>query len=571
MYEFDLKEKNSYVWVGISQNYSKNKIRRGMLLFTEYLEQSIKKYWDKESLTNYQEGTLHFKDTANSIKKLQYFFKKLNINEGDKIAQIGKNNSNWAITFISTISYGAVSVPLLQDFPTNDIVNTVNHSDSVLLFLSDYIFEKLDPTQFPNIKAFISLDSLEVIHTNDNRIKTLLKESKQLNLNLSPATFEFKKFGHDQLATISYTSGTSGLSKGVMLSHGNYATNIEFGFDVMPFKVGDPVVSFLPLAHAYGLAFEFLVEFTQGCHVTFLGKIPSPQIILQAFSEIKPRLIILVPLIIEKVYRNKVKPSISKGAAKILLGIPLLRKIVYKKVRLQLEEAFGGNFIEIIIGGAALNKEVESFLNKIGFRYTVGYGMTECAPIISYSSWDIAEKFSCGTPIRQCEVKIDSPDPEHVEGEIMVKGSQVMMGYYKNEKATNEVLEDGWLKTGDLGTKNSEGFISIKGRSKNMILGASGQNIYPEEIEAKINSFPYVMESLVVEKQGRLHALIVPDMEKAEKDGFDQIQIIEEFEKSQKELNKEMPNYMSISHVEIQNEEFIKTPKKSIKRYLYTN
>lgn len=542
-----------------------------MLLLTEYLEQSIKKHWELKALTNYKEGSLSYEESAVLIKKLHYFFEKLNINEGDKIAQIGKNNSNWAITFLSTLSYGAVSVPLLQDFPADDIVNTVNHSDSTLLFISDYIFEKLNVEKFPKIKAFISLDTMEVLHTKDDGIISLLNESKSINLELTPEKFELKRIEHNKLAAISYTSGTSGLSKGVMLTHGNYATNVEFGDDVIDFKPGDQVVSFLPLAHAYGLAFEFLVEFIQGCHITFLGKIPSPQIVLQAFSEIKPRLVILVPLIIEKIYRNKVKPAISKGAAKVLLGIPILRKIVYNKVKKQLEDAFGGNFIEVIIGGAALNKEVESFLNKIGFRYTVGYGMTECAPIISYSPWNNAQKFSCGTPIRQCEVKIDSPDPENVEGEIMVKGSQVMLGYYKNEKATNEVLEDGWLKTGDLGTKDGDGFITIKGRSKNMILGASGQNIYPEEIEARINSLPYVMESLVVEKEGKLHALIVPDLEKAEKDGFDQEQVVEEFEKSQKVLNKQMPNYMSIARIEVQNEEFIKTPKKSIKRYLYTN
>lgn len=542
-----------------------------MLKFTEYFEQSIKQNWDKKALSNYKENTLSYGECAESIKRFHYIFEKLGIQNGDKIAQIGKNNSNWGLTFLSTLSYGAVSVPLLQDFPTGDIENTVNHSDSVLLFVSDYIFETLNPSKFPNIRGFISLDSLEVLHSYDKNLKEVFNDSKTIELNLNPKNFSIDKFDHDKLATISYTSGTSGLSKGVMLTHGNYATNIEFGFEVMHFKVGDPVVSFLPLAHAYGLAFEFLVEFAQGCHITFLGKIPSPQIILQAFNEIKPRLVILVPLIIEKVYRNKVKPAISKGLPRFLLRIPLLRQLVYKKVKKQLDTAFGGNFIEIIIGGAALNTEVESFLNKIGFRYTVGYGMTECAPIISYSPWNTLEKFSCGTPIKQCEVKIDSPDPENIEGEIMVKGSQVMVGYYKNKKATDEVFEGDWLKTGDLGTKDANGNITIKGRSKNMILGASGQNIYPEEIEARINSLPYVMESLVIEKQGKLHALIVPDNEKAEKDCFDQHQIAKKFIKGQKELNKQMPNYMSIAQVEIQNEEFIKTPKKSIKRYLYVN
>ncbi len=542
-----------------------------MLNFTDYIENSIKKHWNQKALSNYKEDTLLYKDTAEAIKKLHFLFEQLGIKKGDKIAQTGKNNSNWAITFLSTITYGAVAVPLLQDFPVSDIENTINHSDSVLFFISDYIYENINPEKFPNIKGFISLDTFDILYSEDPNLYKLMKQSQELSMDLKPENFKIEKIDNNQLATISYTSGTSGLSKGVMLSHGNYATNIEFGFKVMHFKIGDPVVSFLPLAHAYGLAFEFLVEFMQGCQITFLGKIPSPQVILQAFNEVKPRLVILVPLIIEKVYHKKVKPAISSGIPHILLSIPLLRNLVYNKVRKQLEEAFGGNFIEIIIGGAALNKEVESFLKKIGFRYTVGYGMTECAPIISYSPWNDAKKFSCGTPIEQCEVKIDSPDSEHVEGEIMVKGSQVMMGYYKNPEATEATLENGWLKTGDLGTMNIDGFITIKGRCKNMILGASGQNIYPEEIEARINNLPYVLESLVVEKQGRLHALIVPDVEKVEEDGFNNESIKTELEKSQKELNRQMPNYMSIARIEVRNEEFIKTPKKSIKRYLYTN
>lgn len=542
-----------------------------MLTFTKYIEKTIQKHWEGKALSNYKEDTLLYKDTAIAIKKNHYLFEKLDIKQNDKIALIGKNNYNWAITFLSTVTYGAISVPLLQDFPVKDIENTVNHSDAVFLFTSDYIFEKLDTSKFPNIRGFISLDTFEVLECKDKKMPILFEEVEKMQLKLTPESFQLPDLSNDQIAAISYTSGTSGHSKGVVLSHGNYATNIQFGFDVMNFKMGDPIVSFLPLAHAYGLAFELLVQFTQGCHITFLGKIPSPNIILEAFKEIKPRLIVVVPLIIEKVYKSKIKPAISSGLPKYMLGIPVLRKLVYKKIRAQLETAFGGNFIEIIVGGAALNKEVESFLKKIKFRYTVGYGMTECAPIISYAPWDKAQKFSCGYPIKQCEVKIDSPDPEYVEGEIMVKGSQVMLGYYKNEKATKEVLENGWLKTGDLGTKNKDGFITIKGRSKNMILGASGQNIYPEEIEARINNIPYVIESLVVERQGRLHALIVPDLEKAEQDGFDQEKILADIERDQKELNKQMPGYMNISKVEIQEQEFIKTPKKSIKRYLYTN
>ncbi len=542
-----------------------------MLTFVEYINNSIIKNWHSQAMSNFKETPITYGQVGESIKKIHYIFEQAGIKPGDKIAQIGRNNTNWAITFLSTITYGTVSVPLLQDFPACDIENTVNHSESVLLFISDYIFEKLDVSKFPNIRAFISLDSFTVLHSNELNFQDYINKSTTLTNSLTPETYTSNQIDNNQLASICYTSGTSGLSKGVMLTHGNYATNVQFGFDVMPFVVGDKVVSFLPLAHAYGLAFEFLVEFSQGCHVVFLGKVPSPQVILQAFAEVKPRLVVVVPLIIEKVYRSKIKPAISSGIPKILLAVPVLRKLVHKKVKRQLEQAFGDNFIEVIIGGAALNKEVESFLNRIGFRYTVGYGMTECAPIISYSSWADAKKFACGKPIRQCKVKIDSPDPDHVEGEIMVKGSQVMIGYYKNNDATKAAFDnEGWLKTGDLGTIDVNGNVTIRGRSKNMILGASGQNIYPEEIEARINSLPYVLESLVVEKQGKLHALIVPDMEKATVDGYNRDQIICEFQKNQKELNMLMPNYMSISKIEIRDEEFIKTPKKSIKRYLYT-
>ncbi len=542
-----------------------------MITFVGYLENAIKEYWDLNALSNYKEGTLTYGEVGQKIKALHHFFERTGIQKGDKIAQIGKNHANWAVTFFSTISYGTVSVPLLQDFPAGDIENTVNHSDAVLCFTSDSIFEKLNVEKFPNIRAFISLDTMEVLYSKEEEIGHILHEELAKKSDLTAKTFGLEHIDHKELASISYTSGTSGLSKGVMLSHGNFASNIEFGFDVIDLKPKDTIVSFLPLAHAYGLAFELLVEFSKGCHITFLGKIPSPQVILQAFKEIKPRLVVLVPLIVEKIYKNKVKPQISKGAAKTLLRLPILRKIVHNKVKKSLEDAFGGNFIEVIIGGAALNKEVESFLKSIGFRYTVGYGMTECAPIISYAPWYKARKFSCGYPVRQCQVRIDSPDPERVEGEIQVKGSQVMMGYYKNTEATEEVFEeDGWLKTGDLGVMDKTGYVSIKGRSKNMILGASGQNIYPEEIETRLNSMPYVMESLVVEKEGRLHALIVPDLEKVEEAGIEKEEVQARFEQSTKELNKLMPNYMNISRVEVQDDEFIKTPKKSIKRYLYT-
>ena len=540
-----------------------------MLTFVEFIERSIKRNWDLPALSNYHEAPMSYGQTGKMIKKIHRAFAECGINEEEKVVQVGRNNSNWAVTFLATVSYGTVSVPLLQDFSMADLENTINHSDSVLVFVSDYIFEKMDVTKFPNIRGFISLDDFRVLYAVDDKVKEAFSKFSA-DIDVNRENFALKHIEHDRLAAISYTSGTSGHSKGVMLTHGNYATNVEFGTEVIPFKAGDRMVSFLPLAHAYGMAYEFLTEFAFGVHITFLGKIPSPQVLVQAFSEIRPGLVVVVPLIIEKIYKAKIKPAISKGLPKFLLSVPVLRRIVYSKVRKQLEDAFGNNFYEVIIGGAALNKEVESFLKRIGFRYTVGYGMTECAPIISYAPWDTARKFSCGYPIRRCQIRIDSPDPTNIEGEILVKGTQVMKGYYKNPEATAATFDsEGWLKTGDTGTMSADGYLTIKGRCKNMILGASGQNIYPEEIEAQINNMPYVVESLVVERGGKLHALIVPDKEKAEKDGLDKEKILMEFEKNQKELNKLMPNYMAIAKIELQEEEFVKTPKKSIKRYLY--
>ncbi|MBO7497498.1 MAG: AMP-binding protein [Salinivirgaceae bacterium] len=540
-----------------------------MLTFVEFIERSIKRNWDLPALSNYHEAPMSYGQTGKMIKKIHRAFAECGINEEEKVVQVGRNNSNWAVTFLATVSYGTVSVPLLQDFSMADLENTINHSDSVLVFVSDYIFEKMDVTKFPNIRGFISLDDFRVLYAVDDKVKEAFSKFSA-DIDVNRENFALKHIEHDRLAAISYTSGTSGHSKGVMLTHGNYATNVEFGTEVIPFKAGDRMVSFLPLAHAYGMAYEFLTEFAFGVHITFLGKIPSPQVLVQAFSEIRPGLVVVVPLIIEKIYKAKIKPAISKGLPKFLLSVPVLRRIVYSKVRKQLEDAFGNNFYEVIIGGAALNKEVESFLKRIGFRYTVGYGMTECAPIISYAPWDTARKFSCGYPIRRCQIRIDSPDPTNIEGEILVKGTQVMKGYYKNPEATAATFDsEGWLKTGDTGTMSADGYLTIKGRCKNMILGASGQNIYPEEIEAQINNMPYVVESLVVERGGKLHALIVPDKEKAEKDGLDKDKILMEFEKNQKELNKLMPNYMAIAKIELQEEEFVKTPKKSIKRYLY--
>ncbi len=541
--------------------------------FVQYFEDSIKHNWELPALTNYQGYTLTYAQVGLRIKQFHYIFNKNNVKKGDKIALIGKNNSNWAVVYLAVVSYGAVIVPLLQDFPPNDIHHIVNHSESIILFISEPIFEKIDINEIKNVKTIFSLDNFSILKTNDKNIGTsLIEAEKYYSKNkLTPENFTIEKIGNNELAGILYTSGTSGFSKGVMLTHNSLAANVRFAHNNFNINKGDRVVSFLPLAHAYGCAFEFLWPFSEGCHITFLGKIPSPQIIIKAFQEIKPKIILSVPLVLEKVYKNKVKPILQTKKVKILTKIPFINKIIYKKFFNNLKEAFGGNFIEIVLGGAALSKEAEIFFHKIKFPYTIGYGMTECGPLISYSSWHETKMFSTGKIIDTLEVKIDSDDPYNTVGEILVRGENVMIGYYKNEEATSKALDkDGWLHTGDLGLIDKNNCIFIKGRSKSMILGPSGQNIYPEEIEAKINNLPFVTESLVVEKTGKLHALIVPDYNFIEEKGIDTENLELEMINNRNLLNQQLPNYMKISKFEIQKDEFQKTPKKSIKRYLYT-
>lgn len=538
----------------------------------EYFEDSIKNHWNLPALSNYQSTTLTYKDVAEHIKWLHLFFEKYGIKQGDKIALLGKNSHNWSVIYLATISYGAVIVPLLPDFKPDDVHYIVNHSDAKILFSGNMLYENLNFARFEHINSIVSIDDFALLKANsedeEKKITTLLLTPKPKFQE--PDEFYVDAIPNDKIAALLYTSGTSGFSKGVILNHNNLAANMRYARANMPLVKSDRILSFLPQAHAYGCAFEFLYPFTLGCHITFLSKIPSPQIIIKAFSEIKPRLILSVPLVIEKIYKKQIKPTIEKKLVQALISTPILKNIILNKVRNKLSQAFGNNFHEVVIGGAALNKEVEEFLRKIKFQFSIGYGMTECAPLISYANWDKAKLYSAGKIVDTLEVKIDSPDPYNTVGEIMVRGENVMLGYYKNEEETKLAIDDeGWLHTGDLGLIDEEDYIYIKGRSKNMLLGPSGQNIYPEEIEAKINNFPYIQESVVVERDEKLVALVYPDWELLDLIKVNREQLELELINYRNQLNKKIPAYMNISKLLIYDQEFEKTPKKSIKRFLY--
>jgi len=539
-----------------------------------YIEQSIKQNWEIEALSNYREKGFSYKEIAEKILKLHIFFKDAGIKEGDKIALVGRNSANWCIVYLATVTYGAVIVPILPDFKPEDLINLINHSDSILLFADDKIFETLDNTKIPEIKGVISLEDFSMISAGKSELKNnyLAIEEKFFKAypDLHPDDIKFSDILNDKLAVISYTGGTTGFSKGVMISHNSLAANVRFAQNHMPLKSGDPLVSFLPLAHTYGCAFEFLFPFTFGCHITILSKTPSPQIIVQAFKEIKPRLILSVPLVIEKIFKKQLLPVISKPHMKILLAIPGINRILFKKIKEKLTETFGGRFHEIVIGGAAFNPEAERFFRKIGFRFTVGYGMTECGPLISYTSWDTTKLGASGKPVDTLEVTIDSADPQKQIGEIILRGDNVMLGYYKNEKATRDIIDEkGWMHTGDLGVIDKENNIFIKGRSKSMLLGPSGKNIFPEEIEAVINNMDYIAESLVISEDTKIIGLIYPDYEMMKKDGISDDKLLSVLEETRKVVNERLPEFMAVSKFRI-HEEFAKTPKRSIKRFLYT-
>lgn len=539
------------------------------------IHETIHKNWEQSAFTNYQKDTITYQEVAQRIHWMHILFKELGIKKGDKIAVIGRNISNWAVTYLGTITYGAIIVPILPDFNSSDIHHIVNHSDSRLLFTTENIYNKIDDSKINKLKGIISLDDFNVFCSSCNQLKKTVSKTdeKALQNKIEKNKLKYNDSKESDVAVLSYTSGTSGFSKGVMLSYESLYSNVQIGFDHIDLRPQDNVVSFLPLAHVFGCLFEFLTEFCCGCHVTFLSRVPTPQIITKAFQEVQPRLICLVPLIMEKIYKKRILPILESRRVKLMLKIPLLEKKIYKKIRNSLTETFGGNFIEVIIGGAALNKEVEDFLKKIEFPFTVGYGMTECGPLISYSPHNNFCAHSCGRVVDRMKVRIKSDDPFNIVGEIQVKGSNVMKGYYKNPKATKEALDkDGWFGTGDLGIIDKDNTIFIKGRSKNMLLGPSGQNIYPEEIEAKLNNMPFIQESIVTDdKDHKLIALVYPDYETCDAEGLSKNEIEEALNKDKQIINESFPAYKNVSRVIIFPEEFKKTPKRNIKRYLYTN
>ncbi|MDA3813893.1 MAG: AMP-binding protein [Candidatus Cloacimonetes bacterium] len=539
-------------------------------------EDSLKQNWMLPAFTNYKEEDHSYAQVADRIIFLHYFFEKIGLKSEGKIALLGKNSVNWAITYLDAVTYGAVIVPILPDFKSADVHHIVNHSESKLLFAADEIYEDLDESNMLDLEAVISLKNFSLLFGKKKNAQHIIEESKTKYLesydgNLSPEMINFKKTENKELAAIIYTSGTTGFSKGVMLPNNSLISNILFAQANMPLEPGDTIVSFLPIAHVFGCVFEFLFPFANGCHITFLGKTPSPKVLIKAFGEIHPRLILSVPLVIEKIFKKKVKPKLDKPIMKLLLKIPMMRKKIYAKVNASLTEFFGGNFREIVLGGAPLNEEVEHFLRAIKFRYTVGYGMTECGPLISYAGWENFKASSCGRVVDNMDARIDSGDPENSVGEILVKGENVMYGYYKNTEATKEAIDDdGWLHTGDLGVMDKDNFIFIKGRSKSMILGPSGKNIYPEELEARLNNLPYIQESIVIFKDNILIALVYPDMEAVDANKVSEKDLQAIMEDNKLTMNRMFPAYMAISKIEIFPEEFEKTPKKSIKRFLYS-
>lgn len=545
--------------------------------FLRLIEESVKQNWDLNAFTDYKGATLKYSDVARKIDKIHIIFQKTGIVPGDKIALIGRNSSNWAVAYIATLTYGAVLVPILPDFKPDNVHHIVNHSDSTVLFTGDPIWENLDESQMRGVKCIISLTDFSILHENTpfsvkdirQKVDDFFAEKYSNGFTASNISY-FRDTNPEDVCIINYTSGTTGFSKGVMLPYRSMWSNMYFAEGVIDLNPGDKQVSILPLAHAYGAAFEFLFQVTRGCHVHFLTRNPSPKIILEAFDEIKPRVVLAVPLIIEKIYKKNILEKLKRPSLKLLLKVPIIDRRIKNTINKKLSATFGGNFIEVIIGGAALNPEVESFLRDIGFRYTVGYGMTECGPIITYDSWKTTRIFSAGKAVVNMEVKIDSEDPYSVVGEILVKGDNVMLGYYKNEEATRQTIDaDGWLHTGDLGIIDKDGYLYIKGRSKNMLLGPNGQNIYPEEIEAQINNLPYVQESLVIEQDGKLIALIFPDFDAADKDGIPTSNLEKIMEENRHVVNKSLPSYCQIVKVKLYPEEFEKTPKRSIKRFLY--
>ena len=539
-------------------------------------EKAFKENWDRPAISNYQGVTLHYRDVARRIEKLHIVFEECGLQKGDKVALCSRNQANWAVAFLAAMTYGAVPVPLLHEFKSSNVHHLVNHSEAKILFVDDVVWEGLNESEMPDLAAIIQVNTFKLLLARDERITHAREHLNEMFGKKYPEAFtkdtlNYYEDSADELAVINYTSGTSGFSKGVMIPYRAIYSNIEFAKGVLPnLDCTKSVVSMLPSAHMYGLMFEVLYELSVGAHVHVLSRVPSPKIIMQALAEVKPYIVIAVPLVIEKIYKSKVKPVLEKEGIRFLMKLPVLNQVVMNKIRTELVNAFGGQFEEVIIGGAAFNKEVEAFFKKINFPFTVGYGMTECAPIITYDDWKDEKLYSCGKVAPNLEIKVDSSDPRNIPGEVLVKGENAFLGYYKNQEATEFALTHaGWFHTGDMGSIDEDGSIFLKGRSKCMILGPSGQNIYPEEIETVINSRPYVVESLVVEDNGGLTALVYPDFALGAKDGMSQDALIKYFEDSLGDLNKELPNYARIKKIEVMSEDFERTPKKSIKRYLY--
>ena len=549
-----------------------------MTSFNEIIEKCIIDNWDLDALTDYKGITLQYHDVARKIEKLHIMFENSGVQRGDKIALCGRNSAHWAVAFLATLTYGAVAVPILHEFTPEQIHNIVNHSESKILFVGDIVGTQVDATKMPSLEGIINIPDYSLALSRTDKLTYAREHLNELYGRKFPKYFrrEHVKYYHeqrpDELALINYTSGTTGFSKGVMIPYRALWGNYDFAVHVLGKVInrGDRVISILPMAHMYGMAFEFIFEFLYGCHIYYLTRIPSPAIIAQAFAEVRPQIIIAVPLVIEKIIRKKVFPKIQSGKVRLLRNIPIINKKVEEKICDQVKQAFGGKFYEIIIGGAAFNQEVEQFLHRINFPYTVGYGATECAPIICYSDYQTFVPGSCGRAVIHMEVKIDSPDPANVPGEILARGTNLMLGYYKNEEATRQTIDnEGWYHTGDLGTMDAYGNVFIKGRSKNMLLGASGQNIYPEEIEDKLNSLPLVVESVVVQRDTKLVGLVYPDYDEAKNLGFATSDIEAQMQQNLQDLNLVQPAYCKLAAIEIQEKEFEKTPKKSIKRYLY--
>ena len=543
--------------------------------FVQTVASGIRDNWFQDAYSDYQGDTYLYKDVAEKIMKFHMIFGNHKIGIGSKIAILGKNSRNWAVTYMAAILNGSIAIPILSDFHREDIQNILEHSESDVLFVTEEYFPGIDVSKLPALRAIFKLNDLSLLFSREPGLEEdVAGIQKAFDLRfprgLDPGDFKVPDISNSEIVTINYTSGTAGFSKGVVLNYNSFMANLQYAQENMPLESGNRIVSFLPLAHTYGCAFDFIFPTSLGCHIIFLGKIPSPQVILKAFKEIKPHLVMFVPLVLEKIYISQILPKLRKPAMKVLLSIPGINSIIHKKINATLTESFGGEFREIVIGGAALNPEVETFLKRIKFQFAVGYGMTECGPLVAYAGWRFHRNGASGKAVDTLEMKIDSFDPYHEVGEILVKGDNVLLEYYKNPEATHASLTpDGWLRTGDLGVFDKDHFIYIKGRSKNMILGPSGQNIYPEEIESKLNTMLYVNESVVAERSGKIVAMVYPDQEIIKSGQITRDDLEEQMEKNRVSLNNRLPKYMQVTAVELVAQEFEKTPKKSIKRYLY--